>query len=187
MPFLHMAVCFLTDPSIVSWIQYPKIQFSLKGFSTGDSFALEGMRDNICRHFWLSQLGEGAMLLASSRPGIVHALQCTGQHPTTKSYLTQNVNSAAVEKPRITVMDTKTVWSSRTGLQESGLIQWQYSDHLEEQVDTQDYIFSDLLWVLSLTTEFLSELSYWYSLGLNYLALPVVGEGIIMSKEKATF
>lgn len=54
------------------------------------------------------------------------------------------------------------------------------------RTNTQDHLFSDLLWILSLTTEILSELSYSYSLGLNYLALPVVGEGIIMSKEKAT-
>lgn len=65
----------------VSWFQYPKVQFSLKGFSTGDSFALKGMRDNIFRHFWLSQLGEGAMLLASSRPGIVHTLHAQGSTP----------------------------------------------------------------------------------------------------------
>lgn len=32
-------------------------------------------------------------------------LQCTGQHPTTKSYSTQNVNGAGVEKPLVTVID----------------------------------------------------------------------------------
>lgn len=41
-------------------------------------------------------------------------LQCTGQHPTTKSYSTQNVNGAAVEKPLVTVIDPNTVWSTCT-------------------------------------------------------------------------
>lgn len=30
-------------------------------FSTGGSLAPQGAFDNVCRHFWLSQLGRGAM------------------------------------------------------------------------------------------------------------------------------
>lgn len=56
--FLHMAVCFNRYLN-VSRYQSPKVKFSLKGFWTGDSFAPQGILDNICRHFWFSQLEEG--------------------------------------------------------------------------------------------------------------------------------
>lgn len=42
----------------------------------------------------------GATGMEWERPGMLpNILQCTGQPPTTKTYLAQNVNSAEVEKP----------------------------------------------------------------------------------------
>ena len=54
------------------------------------------------RLFWMFWLRGGEMLLASHhwRPNtMLNTLQCWGQTPSTKSYPTQNVNSAKAEKP----------------------------------------------------------------------------------------
>lgn len=54
--------------------------------------------------FLFTTRGEGLVPLASSgqRPGmLVNILQCTGQAPTTKNSLVQNVTSAKVENPRV--------------------------------------------------------------------------------------
>ena len=47
------------------------------------------------------------MLLASNgqRPGmLLNIIQCTEQSPISSSYLNQNVNSAAVEKPNLDLL-----------------------------------------------------------------------------------
>ena len=53
----------------------------------------------IFRHFWLAYQGKGGLLVSSGRgQGCCQTLQCTGQPPTTKNYLPQNVSSVEVEK-----------------------------------------------------------------------------------------
>ena len=66
-------------------------------FSTR-TFVSHGSFCNVCKHFWLLQLG---VLLAFSglRPGmLLNTLRCPGQPPQ-QSYSSSNVSSAVVEKP----------------------------------------------------------------------------------------
>lgn len=173
-------------------ISKPGVQFSLKGFSTGDSFAPEGTLGNICRHFWLSQLGAGCCATGMYQ---VESRDATG-HPTMLRIAPHDKELFDPKREWCYCWETlgysdgpyyNVVQLCRS--QESGLDTVTIF-RLSRRMDIQDHISSDLLWLFSLATEFLSELSYCYSLRLTYKAalpaLHIVDEGIIISKEKVT-
>lgn len=60
--------------------------------------------DRVWRRFWLSQLVE-RVLSSGQRPGaLLNTMQCTGQPPTAKIYVAQNVNGTEVMKSQSTLM-----------------------------------------------------------------------------------
>lgn len=84
---------------LVFWL-FSLTSLNLMFFNLRGSLHLRGhltiFGDIFSHHNW----GRGATGSSWQRPGMLPGiLKCTGQHPTTKSYLAQNVCSAEVEKP----------------------------------------------------------------------------------------